>query len=123
MNHDNHASHNTNFFFGINFGEMILPFLKNEDNYFIYFGILFAVFVLSIFLEFLVFLQHKKMTYKNNITRIIFYLIKTTSFTLHLSTGYIVMLALMSYNFGIFLSIILGHVVGFCIFSLRNSIE
>jgi hypothetical protein len=123
MNHDNHASHNTHFFFGINFGEMIFPLLKNEDNYFIYFGVLLAVFVLSVFLEFLVFLQHKKMTYKNNWTRLIFYFIKKTSFTLHLSTGYIVMLALMSYNVGIFFAIILGHVAGFCIFSLKNSIE
>ena len=121
--HEGHQGHKDSFYFGIDYDTMIFSFLKNRDNITVYIFTLVFVFLMSLFLEFLGHLLREKMKYKTTGMKLVYYFVKIFSFAFHLGLSYIIMLALMSYNVGIFLSVVFGHVFGFCVFSLKNSIE
>eukprot|EP01080_Neovahlkampfia_damariscottae_P005529 gene5529-9346_t len=122
MNHEGHG-HRDSFYIGLNYDTMIFSFLKNDDNLTVYLFTLVMVFMMSVFLEFLGYLLHEKMYYKNTGMKILYSILKLSSYAFHLGLSYLIMLALMSYNFGIFIAVVSGHVFGFSVFSLKNSIE
>jgi copper transporter 1 len=105
------------FYWGTQIEEMIAPWLKTE-NVSIYLGVLIVFFFFGLFGELFHTLTNRKYMYKTRIFQFCVLFAKTIVYILHLMTGYIVMLSLMSYNIGIFVSIVLGHMVGFIAFTL-----
>jgi copper transporter 1 len=53
----------------------------------------------------------------------LWYVVKPIVYLFQITLGYFMMLIVMSYNAGFFISIVVGSVVGWSIFSLRNNVE
>merc|ERR1719487_1159192 len=92
-----------------------------------------VMFFASVFNQFLFFIVKRKVTYKEHssyepIDRndkfkvIAWYIIKPTVFLFQNALSYLLMLAVMTFNVGIFLAVIGGNTIGWAIFSMRSGI-
>jgi hypothetical protein len=78
-------------------------------------GALAACFAMAIFNQFLYFLVHQRTT---KIPIFLQYALKPVAFAMQLGMGYFLMLILMTYNFWLFVSMVVGNTVGYLIFSI-----
>lgn len=83
------------------------------DSLFFYALTLLLVFLLSIFVEWLSHVQLLKFNIDNVMARII---LQTSMYGARVAVAYLVMLAVMSFDGGVFLSAVCGYTVGFLIF-------
>ncbi|MCE5167478.1 Copper transporter 6, partial [Datura stramonium] len=105
MNHHHMMMHMT-FFWGKN-AEILFSGWPGYDNLGMYILALVVVFFIAIFIEFL---SHSNYINGNHVVA---GLLQTTLYGLRTGLGYVVMLAVMSFNGGVFLVAIVGHSLGF----------
>lgn len=82
-------------------------------NLFFYALALLLVFLLSVFVEWLSHVQLLKSNINNAMARII---LQTSMYGVRVAVAYLVMLAVMSFDGGVFLSVVCGYTLGFLIF-------
>ncbi|XP_024974608.1 copper transporter 6-like [Cynara cardunculus var. scolymus] len=104
-----HMMHMT-FFWGKN-GEILFPGWPGSSSG-MYVLVLFFVFILAFLVEFL---SHSDIARKGS-GPVAVGLIQTLVHTLRAGLAYLVMLAVMSFNGGVFLVAVVGHAVGFLVF-------
>ncbi|CAN4102264.1 unnamed protein product [Withania somnifera] len=113
MNHHHMMMHMT-FFWGKNM-EILFSGWPGYDNLNMYILALVIVFFLAALLEFL---SHSSYINENTDSVTAGFL-QTTLYGLRIGLAYVVMLAVMSYNGGVFLVAIVGHSLGFLAFGSR----
>ncbi|XP_060175073.1 copper transporter 6-like [Lycium barbarum] len=113
MNHRHMMMHMT-FFWGKN-TEILFSGWPGYDNLGMYILALVVVFFMAIFVEFL---SHSNYI-NENADHVTAGLLQTTLYGLRIGLAYIVMLAVMSFNGGVFLVAIVGHSLGFLVFGSR----
>ncbi|KAK4717738.1 hypothetical protein R3W88_016076 [Solanum pinnatisectum] len=115
MKNHHHMMHMT-FFWGKN-TEILFSGWPGYDNLGMYILTLVVVFFMAIFVEFL---SHSNYINKSNVDdHMTCGLLQTTLYGLRTGLAYIVMLAVMSFNVGVFLVAIVGHSLGFMVFGSR----
>ncbi|KAL3365211.1 hypothetical protein AABB24_010392, partial [Solanum stoloniferum] len=115
MNH-RHMMMHTAFFWGKN-TEILFSSWPGYNNLGMYILGLVFIFFMAIFFEFLSHSNYIKGD--NNVDHVRVGLLQTTLYGLRVGLGYVVMLAVMSFNVGIFLVAIVGRLLGFLIFGSR----
>nr|GEX93940.1 copper transporter 6-like [Tanacetum cinerariifolium] len=110
MQHHHTMMHMT-FFWGKN-GEILFPGWPGTNSG-MYALVLIFVFFLSFFVELL---SHVKLDGKKGSGPVIVGLVQTLVHGLRVGLAYMVMLAVMSFNGGVFLVAIAGHALGFFVF-------
>uniref|UniRef100_A0A3Q7GQH0 Copper transport protein n=1 Tax=Solanum lycopersicum TaxID=4081 RepID=A0A3Q7GQH0_SOLLC len=83
---------------------------------------LVVIFFMAIFVEFLSHSNYNK--WNSNVDDVRVGFVQTTLYGLRIGLGYVVMLAVMSFNVGVFLVAIVGRLLGFLVFGttvLRKS--
>lgn len=100
--------------------EQMIFYGIESENAAIYTGVIGVFFFFGLFGEVFGSLLSKEWKYKNRTSQIFILALKVSFYTFHLIIGYFVMLALMSYNSALFISIVLGHLVGYIFFSLPH---
>ncbi|KAK4351576.1 hypothetical protein RND71_030889 [Anisodus tanguticus] len=112
MNHRHMMMHMT-FFWGKN-TEILFSGWPGYDNLGMYILALVVIFFMAFFIEFL---SHSTyISESNNANHVTTGLLQTTLYGLRSGLAYIVMLAVMSFNGGVFLIAIVGHSLGFLVF-------
>ncbi|KAK6786043.1 hypothetical protein RDI58_014568 [Solanum bulbocastanum] len=115
MNHHHMMMHET-FFWGMN-TEILFSSWSGYNNLDMYILVLVVVFFMAIFVEFLPHSNYIKGD--NNVDHVRVGLLQTTLYSLRIGLGYVVMLAVMSFNVGVFLVAIVGRLLGFFVFGSR----
>ncbi|KAK2641986.1 hypothetical protein Ddye_023749 [Dipteronia dyeriana] len=118
MNHHHHESHNMvmmhmTFFWGKNAQILFSGWPGSRSG--MYALALVFVFVLSFLVEWL---SHCKLI-KSGSRHVVAGLLQTTLHALRVGLAYLVMLAVMSFNGGVFLAAVAGHTLGFLLFGSR----
>jgi copper transporter 1 len=118
----------------INVGALLFEQWKVNTGWMYAIAIL-VMFFASILNQFLFFIVRKKINkdtgYENidggagkssNIGIAFWYIVKPTVFLFQNALSYLLMLAVMTFNVGIFVAIVVGNTVGWAIFSMRSNI-
>lgn len=108
--HDMAMTHMT-FFWGKN-SEILFEDWPGTNSGGMYALALILVFVLAFLVEFL---SHSKLT-KDGSNHVVAGVVKTLVHGIRVGLAYLVMLAVMSFNGGVFIVVIIGHAVGFLVF-------
>ncbi|MFS7903333.1 putative Ctr copper transporter [Helianthus anomalus] len=98
------------FFWGTN-GEILFPGWPGSNTG-MYLLVLIFIFILAFLVEFL---SHANFARRGSTTAAVG-LVQTVVHTLRTGLGYMVMLAVMSFNGGVFLAAVAGHALGFLVF-------
>ncbi|KAM3376155.1 copper transporter 1 [Capsicum galapagoense] len=114
MMSDHHMMMHMTFFWGKN-TEILFSGWPGYDNLGMYILALVVVFFIAILVEFL---SHSKYI-KEDADNLTAGLLQTTLYGLRIGLAYVVMLAVMSFNAGVFLVAIVGHSFGFLVFGSR----
>lgn len=114
MMHRHHMMMHMTFFWGKN-AEILFSGWPGYDNLGMYVLALIVVFFLAIFVEWL---SHCKLI-KENSNRFAAGMAQTVMYGIRVGLGYMVMLAVMSFNAGVFLVAIFGHMLGFFFFGSK----
>ncbi|KAG2379260.1 hypothetical protein C9374_007399 [Naegleria lovaniensis] len=122
MGDNNNMTHHMNMYFS---SESFQTFVKYVlfENWNVDTDWKFALSVIGIFLiallnQFIFFLLHIQAPKKRKILYIcVSYIAKPIGFFLEMSIGYLLMLVAMTYNFGLFMAIILGNFIGYILFN------
>ncbi|XP_009588583.1 copper transporter 1-like [Nicotiana tomentosiformis] len=114
MKNHRHMMMHMTFFWGKN-TEILFSNWPGYDNLGMYVLALFVVFFMAVLVEFL---SHGNYI-KENADHVSAGLIQTTLYGLRIGLAYVVMLAVMSFNGGVFLVAIFGHMLGFLVFGSR----
>ncbi|CAN4075778.1 unnamed protein product [Withania somnifera] len=109
-----HIMHMT-FFWGKN-AEILFSGWPGYNNMGMYVFALFLVFLLAFIIEWL---SHSNYV-KESVNHVAAGFIETLLYGIRMGLAYLVMLAVMSFNGGIFVAAILGHVLGFWLFGSRT---
>ncbi|KAL4326974.1 hypothetical protein AHAS_Ahas13G0053700 [Arachis hypogaea] len=112
-NKQQHFMHMT-FFWGTK-SEVLFAQWPGDSQYWMYALALLFVFVMSFLVEWL---SHTRFT-KPGSRNIVAGLVQTLLYLLRVGLAYLVMLALMSFNGGVFLVAVLAHALGFFLFRSR----
>ncbi|KAK4351577.1 hypothetical protein RND71_030890 [Anisodus tanguticus] len=97
--------------------EILFSGWPGYDNLGMYILALVVIFFMAFFVEFL---SHSTyISENNNADHVTTGLLQTTLYGLRSGLAYIVMLAVMSFNGGVFLVAIVGHSLGFLVFGSR----
>ncbi|XP_055831258.1 copper transporter 1-like [Solanum dulcamara] len=115
MKKHHHMMMHMTFFWGKN-TEILFSDWPGYDNLGMYILALVIVFFVAIFVEFL---SHSNYINKSNVDHMTAGLLQTTLYGLRIGLAYVVMLAVMSFNGGVFLVAIVGHSLGFMVFGSR----
>ncbi|XP_004507102.1 copper transporter 6-like [Cicer arietinum] len=107
MNHKRHGMMHMTFYWGKDALILFDDFPAGKTN--MYVLALFVVFLMSVLIELL---SHTRFI-KPGSNRVAACLIQTVLHALRIGLAYLVMLALMSFNGGVFLVAVLGHALGF----------
>ncbi|EFC49964.1 predicted protein [Naegleria gruberi] len=103
------------------------PFVKyilfqnwNADNEWKYALSVIGIFLIAFFNQFIFFALHVQVDRKKRriLHYVISYICKPLGFFLEMSIGYLLMLVSMTYNFGLFMAIVMGNFVGYIIFNM-----
>ncbi|XP_059276254.1 copper transporter 6-like [Lycium ferocissimum] len=113
-NNHNHMMHMT-FFWGKNAEILFSGWPGYNNNIGMYILALFVIFLLAFFVEWL---SHTNYI-KDDANHVAAGLIQTGLYGVRIGLAYLVMLAVMSFNGGIFLMAIAGHTLGFLVFGSR----
>ncbi|KAL1361810.1 hypothetical protein HN51_010131 [Arachis hypogaea] len=108
-----HFMHMT-FFWGTK-SEVLFAQWPGDSQYWMYTLALLFVFIMSFLVEWL---SHTRFT-KPGSRNIVAGLVQTLLYLLRVGLAYLVMLALMSFNGGVFLVAVLAHALGFFLFRSR----
>ncbi|GAA0148510.1 hypothetical protein Leryth_009490 [Lithospermum erythrorhizon] len=114
MMHGHHMMMHMTFFWGKN-AEILFNGFPGYDHLGKYIGALVVVFLLAVLVEWL---SHSKFI-KENSDNVVAGLIQTAMYGVRIGLAYMVMLAVMSFNGGVFLVAIAGHTLGFLVFGSR----
>ncbi|CAN4102262.1 unnamed protein product [Withania somnifera] len=116
MNHQDLIMHVT-FFWGKN-TEILFSGWPGYDNLGMYILALVFVFFLAVLVEFL---SNSNYINESNVDHVTAGLLQTILYGLRIGLAYVVMLAVMSFNAGVFLVALVGRSLGFLIFGSRVS--
>ncbi|PIN18393.1 Copper transporter [Handroanthus impetiginosus] len=112
MMHRRHMMMHMTFFWGKN-AEILFDGWPGYDNLGMYILALVVVFLLALTVEGL---SHCKFLRGTTAAPAVVGMVQTALYTVRIGLGYLVMLALMSFNVGVFLVAVLGHGIGFFFF-------
>ncbi|XP_004240384.2 copper transporter 6-like [Solanum lycopersicum] len=116
MKNNHHMMMHMTFFWGKN-TEILFSGWPGYDNLGMYILALVVVFFMAIFVEFL---SHSNYINKSNVDDdVTCGFLQTILYGLRIGLAYVVMLAVMSFNGGVFLVAIVGHSLGFMVFGSR----
>lgn len=115
MHHHKKMMMHMTFFWGQNAEILFSGWPGNDNNTGMYVVSLLFVFVLSLLVELL---SHSNMISRNS-SNVAAGLMQTLMHGLRMGLAYLVMLAIMSFNVGVFMAALFGHVVGFFFFGSR----
>ncbi|KAM3376133.1 copper transporter 6-like [Capsicum galapagoense] len=117
MNHQHMMMHVT--FFWEKSAEILFSgWPPGYDNLGMYILALVIVFSMAVFVEFL---SSSNYINESNVDHVIAGLLQTILYGLRIGLAYVVMLAVMSFNVGVFLVAIVGRLLGFLVFGRRVS--
>ncbi|CAK9147420.1 unnamed protein product [Ilex paraguariensis] len=114
MMHRRHMMMHMTFFWGKN-AEILFSGWPGSDNLGMYVLALVFIFVLALIVEWL---SHCKLI-KEGSNHVAAGLVQTLMYGLRIGLAYMVMLAVMSFNAGVFLAAVAGHTLGFLVFGSR----
>ncbi|KAL3365213.1 hypothetical protein AABB24_010393 [Solanum stoloniferum] len=116
MKNHHHMMMHMTFFWGKT-TEILFSGWPGYDNLGMYILALVVVFFMAVFVEFL---SQSNYINKSNVDdHVTFGLLQTILYGLRIGLAYVVMLAVMSFNGGVFLVAIVGHSLGFMVFGSR----
>ncbi|KAJ4979910.1 hypothetical protein NE237_010690 [Protea cynaroides] len=113
MNHEEMMTTHMTFFWGKNAEILFSGWPGNSTGMYVF--ALILIFVVSVLVEWL---SHSRFI-KSGTNNFVAGLLQTLMHTVRMVLAYMVMLALMSFNVGVFLVAIAGHALGFLLFASR----